>query len=551
MRFSALCHRLLWAVLTVTCLTIPMLAQTLPASQEKKGKFLVFLKGRPVGTETFTVGPNELNGEVSLDMGIKVLAKTHILYQENNLKLLEVEQNNSKLTVDCSKNPVVLTGPGGSRTINVPPGTILLESVFMHHYHTLVERYDQQKSGKQTFQALVPSAGMVVPIEIELKSRLETRIIGRQMPLLKFDAKASGLLDIFITTDENLNILMVDVPVQSFTAVREGFETLLPKPEPKLANDAYESLDVSVPSGGGVTLAGTLTLPKKGNKPFPAVVLITGSGPQDRDEDTPPMLNTHLFRLIADKLSSQGIAVLRCDDRGVAKSTGDFSQLTLSDLVADATAQVKYLRSRPDINPKRISVLGHSEGGYVAPMVAAADPAIHSVVILAGPSRPLDMVMVEQLAFQANHPDLPKEVQDVAKSLIEPTNQMIAAVKANQPKEKDGRKIAQIGRLVWNFDYFRQHFTHNPTATIRKVKCPVLILQGEKDLLVQPYHALALEKELKRAGNKQVQVKLFPYLTHMYTTFPHNNPDPQAMSKVNTVSEDFLQALLEWGVKTF
>src|SRR6185369_7709526 len=142
----------------------------------------------------------------------------------------------------------------------------------------------------------------------------------------------------------------------------------------------------------GVKLAGTLTLPQ-GRGPFPAVVMITGSGAQDRDET---ILGHKPFAVIADRLTRDGIAVLRVDDRGFAKSTGDFTKATDDDFAVDAAANVAFLRKRPDIDPKRVGLIGHSEGGLVAPKVAAKDPKIAFIVLMAGPGVPLSEVLREQ-----------------------------------------------------------------------------------------------------------------------------------------------------------
>ncbi len=131
-------------------------------------------------------------------------------------------------------------------------------------------------------------------------------------------------------------------------------------------------------------LAGTLTLPK-GKGPFPAVVMITGSGAQDRDE---ALLGHKPFLVIADRLTRDGIAVLRVDDRGFGKSTGDFLKASIEDFAVDTEAQAAWLRKRPDIDPRHIGLIGHSEGGIVGPMVAAKDPKIAFVVMMAGPGAP-------------------------------------------------------------------------------------------------------------------------------------------------------------------
>ncbi|GAI74447.1 unnamed protein product, partial [marine sediment metagenome] len=138
---------------------------------------------------------------------------------------------------------------------------------------------------------------------------------------------------------------------------------------------AYENKDV------GITLAGTLTLPS-GDAPSPVVLLISGSGPQDRDGT---IYGHHPFLVLADYLTRQGIAVLRVDDRGVGESTGDFSNATSEDFASDVLAGIEYLKTRKEINPEKIGLVGHSEGGLIAPIVAVKSPDVAFIVLMAGP----------------------------------------------------------------------------------------------------------------------------------------------------------------------
>ncbi len=169
--------------------------------------------------------------------------------------------------------------------------------------------------------------------------------------------------------------------------------TELRRPQTPRAPFPYKAVEVSYPNKtGGVTLAGTLTEPE-GPGPFPALILISGSGPQDRDET---LFEHKPFLVLADTLTRRGIAVLRVDDRGVGGSTGSLSSSTSDDFAGDVLAGIAFLKTRGEINPKRVGLMGHSEGGIIAPMVAARSPDVAFIVLLAGTGLPGEEIMYLQ-----------------------------------------------------------------------------------------------------------------------------------------------------------
>src|SRR5262245_23094589 len=171
------------------------------------------------------------------------------------------------------------------------------------------------------------------------------------------------------------------------------------------AGAPYTTEDVSVSTPMGHTLAGTLTLPRGASRarPVAAIVTITGSGPQERDEALPGVQGFRPFRQIADSLGRRGVAVLRMDDRGTAGSKGMFKGATSQDFAEDIRAGLAYLRTRPEIDARRLGLVGHSEGAVIAPMVAAKEPTLRAMVLLAGVARPAYEVLVFQLKNLINH----------------------------------------------------------------------------------------------------------------------------------------------------
>jgi len=509
------------------------------------GTFALYSGRERIGTERYAVYADSFaTSAVELNvMGREVRFEVRVRYRGGNPIGYELTQApNIKLTAEFTGTQAKITSPAGARELTLPGGTVIVENNVIEHHALLLQRYDLQAKGKQTIPILVPSVMMATQAEVEYLATSTEMINQQPHRIHRFRVVVAGMVSLDLTCDERLRILNESIPAQNMEVVRAGYEAFRSPPNiPDVHSDTFHSLEVAVPSTEAVTLAGTLTLPKKAAAKYPAVVLISGSGPQDREENTPPALNLYLFRYIANALAAEGLAVLRCDDRGVGKSTGNFRKGTLKDFIADARAQVAFLRGRDDIDPRRIAVLGHSEGGCIASILAAEDRDVAACVILASSSKPLDALLIEQLEYQASNEDFPESVRATIRDLMAPTRQVIADAKAG----KDSSTA-----LPYNLDWLRQHFTHDPLATITKVKCPVLILQGEKDVLVPPYHAKALDKALADAGNRDHRVVVFPNLTHLFTQYPYHNPDYKP-EKANELSPAMLDTLRAWMVQRF
>jgi len=289
----------------------------------------------------------------------------------------------------------------------------------------------------------------------------------------------------------------------------------------------YKTEEVSVDSAPGVKLAGTLTLPQ-GKGPFPAVVMITGSGAQDRDET---ILGHKPFAVIADRLTRDGIAVLRVDDRGFAKSTGDFAKATDDDFAVDAAANVAFLRKRPDIDPKRVGLIGHSEGGLVAPKVAAKDPKLAFIVLMAGPGVPLSEVLREQRRLLSPAMGVTQEQIRRSEALTDHVNAAIRGAKDDADAESRALKVikAEAGDVITTpaqqeaaakqltSGWMRALVDYDPAPTLAKVKCPILALNGSRDGQVPPGQNLPAIRKAT-AANRDVTIVELPNLNHLFQT---------------------------------
>jgi CubicO group peptidase (beta-lactamase class C family)/dienelactone hydrolase len=278
------------------------------------------------------------------------------------------------------------------------------------------------------------------------------------------------------------------------------------KPDYSAPADApYTAIEVTVPTPMGHTLAGTLTLPKKASRSrrVGAVVTITGSGPEERDEYI-GLEGYRPFRQFADSLGRRGIAVLRMDDRGVGASTGKQKGATSADFAEDIRAGLAYLRTRPEIDPRRLAVLGHSEGAIIAPLVAAKEPDLRAMVLLAGIARPGRGTLEAQLTNIANHN---------AKFTQAQKDSAIRAIPA---------RIDSLAKADPWMAYF---FTYNPSEPARKLAKPsVLILTGANDQQADPKQLPEWAAAFRESGNRDVTAEILPGLNHLFVVDPDGFP---------------------------
>jgi hypothetical protein len=314
----------------------------------------------------------------------------------------------------------------------------------------------------------------------------------------------------------------------------------------------YRAEDVSFDSAPGVRLAGTLTLPE-GRGPFPAAVLITGSGAQDRDES---IMGHKPFMVLADALTRRGIAVLRDDDRGSGKSTGDFAKATAVDFAADAEAAMAYLRGRPEIDGKRIGLIGHSEGGIIAPLVAVEDPRVAFVVMLAGPGVPSRELMAAQREAVARTAGLPPEAIAGNEATMGRVEKALAEAKDLEQGQADAAKVliatgmpaeaaAGTARQLGSA-WYKWFIAYDPRPTLAKVRAPVLALGGDRDVQVVARQNLpAIREALK--DNPDATVVELPGLNHLFQTAASGGPSEYARIE-ETMAPAALDAIANWVV---
>jgi dipeptidyl aminopeptidase/acylaminoacyl peptidase len=262
------------------------------------------------------------------------------------------------------------------------------------------------------------------------------------------------------------------------------------------AGAPYTAEDVVVKTPSGLKLTGTLTVPR--NRPgggAPAVVTITGSGPEDRDENSALIPNYRPFRDVADTLGRRGIAVLRLDDRGVNGSDGGTATATSEDFANDIRAGVAYLRTRPEIDRKRIGLVGHSEGGIIAPMIAATDTAIRAIVLMAGTASTGREIVMEQNRY-----------------VIDSVGH-VTGVQRDSLMARVSRAVDSAAKVPGWQGFF---LNYDPKPTAARVRARVLILQGETDRQVPSVEAERLGAAFRKGVSPSVTVRMFPATNHLF-----------------------------------
>jgi len=327
------------------------------------------------------------------------------------------------------------------------------------------------------------------------------------------------------------------------------------KPYPYIEED----VSYANPKAPQVTLAGTLTLPR-GAGPFPVALLICGSGAHDRDE---ALLGHKPFLVISDYLTRHGIAVLRYDKRGVAKSTGSYALATGEDFASDAEAGVVYLKTRKEIDPHRIGLIGHSEGGQIAPLVASRRSDVAWIVLLAGPGLRGDEILFLQQALIAKAQGAPDEMiakshnlnaklYAAASAEKNPAN-MSADLEAVMQADELGKQMSPAQRAgaiqQLSSPWFLEFISYDPAPALMKTKCPVLALNGEHDLQVPPKQDLAaIHKALQDGGNKDFQTTEMPGLNHLFQHSATGSPSEYG-SIEETFSPEALDLMTTWILK--
>ncbi|MGH7469053.1 MAG: alpha/beta hydrolase family protein [Longimicrobiales bacterium] len=523
-----------WLRLSVSSVIMMVVLAAGASAQGGQTAFVFLVGSDTLGVERFSTGSNLVTGEVLMrgQPRMTYLAMVAAPGRFGSIELAVYANNSSpdaqpsrrvqmRLVGDTVFADITAGGTAGSATQTQKLPTkaeafiLLNSSVAM--FETALARLGAQQDSA-SFPVLLSAGGQTITATF--------RRVTRDSIRLQLGPQESHLIV------RGTQIVRARTPAQGLVVERvEGAAAArisLGKPDYSApANAPYRAEQVTLPTSSGHTLAGTLTMPSAPGRRVPAVVTVTGSGPQDRDEYISLVAGYRPFRQVADTLARRGIAVLRYDDRGTGESTGDFGAATSADFADDVRAAIAWLRARPDIDPAKIVVLGHSEGGLIAPLVAASDPRLAGIVLMAGPSKGGREIINFQIRYGVDHDS------------------------AVAPAKRDstfGARMAAFDSAAAQQPWMKFFLAYDPMPTIRQVKSPVLILQGATDQQVTADQAEALGAALRQAGNRDVTVRVFPDRNHLFLPDPIGNPAGYTRAASGRIGPEVMGEIAEWLV---
>ncbi|MGB8658489.1 MAG: alpha/beta fold hydrolase [Candidatus Zixiibacteriota bacterium] len=516
----------------------------------RSGKFIIYAGEKESGSETWSVSESE--GKIKLSdrsafqvMGQDIIVKLDVL-MDSTLGASELNVSGKAPAGEYRVNTKFTEGKAISHLSGIQDTTLetqvhkdvlILPNGVFFPYTFLVQRYDLKEGGTQEFFAYV--VPVEISIKVDYKGEEKVSFADAELELKKFFVNLGGQVGVYVWANDAGEVVSLSIPMQGIEVFKEGYKPASAKAEADTLKKLYASEDVTFKSGN-LKLAGTVTVPQDGRAKHPAAIIISGSGPQDRDGKTPDLKFSLQYKALAHTLSNFGILVLRYDDRGVGKSEGNFETASLSDFVSDVKAGISYLRLRPDVDKTRICLIGHSEGAIIAPMIASEDTVIKAIVLMAGTARPLDQVILEQQDYMLKKQNVS---EDVRKHAIDQQKDFFAWVRGE--KQLSAEQIKQLGKLADQKKWLLEHFQHDPIKTIKTVKCRVLIVQGGKDRQVFEEHARMLNQALDDSGNRDHTLKVFPDLDHLFCK-AEGEGDYAEYATERPLDQEFLNFLTDW-----
>ena len=522
----------------------PQAAPTAPAEGDRD--FTVFLRGTRVGVERVRLAKAANTWIISstaqfaapLNMTVNRFEVKYTADWQPLELHVEAMQSGRPLTlatsfgVTTAINEITQNGTTRSKTDQVSARTIVLPNSFFAGYEALAARLAEVQAGTDLHAYIAPQAEIVVNVKGMTNEQLPSSagLIAARRYDLVFQ-NPGGPLEASVTIDSLARLVRVDIPSAGLRVVRTELAGVAVRSQPvRNPNDT----DVIIPAPG-FTLAATITTPPAmGKLRLPVIVLVAGSGSVDRDE---VVAGVPIFAQLARGLADTGFLVLRYDKRGVGQSGGRSERVTLQDYTDDLITIVKWLAKRKDIDPKRITVAGHSEGGAVAMLAAARDEQISSLVLIAAPGVPGADLILEQ---QKHALDLMGASEAERKAKVELQTRIQEAVIADKGWESIPPELREQADTPW----FKSLLLFEPAKVMDKIGQPILIIQGDLDQQVFPHNADQLAALARtRKKSPPAEVIHLPGINHLliraktgdvaeYETLPDKNITPEVVKAI-------------------
>jgi len=542
------------------------------------GRFVVEIDGRRVLEETYTLFFHAVDGYMLLSQGVLTTGAGSVsLAQQTQYDRdfrpffyhLGAETPSGSQIVSMQTGLTGLTMEvrvGSARqSAEIPGGrnVALLDNNVIGHYAVLLAAA-RAEAIDRSFTAAVPQALLSIPAKLDGPNAVELVSGGERFDGTAFDLRIGDTRITLVEVDRELvGVFHRGQRSAGWDTERfpEGLAIVSePTPTGPSGAETYEEREIAFASGD-LTLVGTLAWPASGAGPFPAAVFLHGSGPIDRDGNAEGM-EMDAYRQLARALAEAGIASLRFDKRGVGESDGDIRRASRADLLADAHAALGALREQPEVDPARCILIGHSEGASLAPVVAVEDPSVAGIVLLAGAARPLGEITRWQVETLLR-------MQEVSEAQLEGAlaqqDQYTAFVISSEGEWDDytleelqsampwltDESASQLAASPLALSWLREHYRDDPAATLERIACPVLAINGEKDLQVPAEEAERIRASvLAGKATADVTIEVLPDLNHLLRHHPEE-PNLVYRHLDEPVDPRVREAVIDWAVTRF
>ena len=525
-----------------------------PLQEAGATSFTIFLRGAPIGSEQVALSRTATGWTIvssgRLGAPIDVVARRLQVRYTPDWRPLELTLDGTvrtnpqtiRTTIEgtTAKSQIVIAGQATEKSDTIDPSALLLlANSFFGPYEALAARLKTAAAGTELPVYLLPQTSISVRVGESSAEQIQTtaRLVSARRTRIALILPGAQL-DADLWTDDAGRMIRFSVPLQSLDVVRED-----------IASVSSRSVSISRPNdeqvkipGNGFLLAGTMSRPAQSTEArSPAVILVAGSGPADRDSLT---YGIPILGQIAGALADAGFTVVRYDKRGIGQSGGRAEAASLADYAEDVRAAVKMLADRKDVDPKRIAAIGHSEGGLVALIAAAKEKRIAAVGLIATPGTTgADMALAQQQRLLNRMTLTPEEKQ----AKVEAQKKIHDAVITGKGLEL---LPPEVRRTVDNAEY-QSLLTSDPAKLVAGVRQPLLIVQGGLDTQVEPQNADRLEALARARKNAPpVEVVKVPTVNHLLVPATTGEADEYGTLKDRQVSQQVTEALVTWLKKT-